>query len=124
MAKSRKAKRVQRIELRKSISWAAKYHEQYVLVDDGKVYYCLAYMKSGKAALILYTAAGMGVVSGKQRLTCHWHLATDGDLAIARLDGSLFQDLDHIGNASLPEPGMSCRALDRKVKFWRERKWN
>ncbi len=110
MAKS-KSQREKRSQLRKTVNWAAKFHQQYAVVDE-KVYYCLAYMHKGKAAL---QALSGDKGQYAKILTEHpERFATDGDIVIARLAGELSPSGDEVG-------WTSCKALRRKIQWWRER---
>lgn len=120
MTRSRKARRVARREKRSSINWAAKFHEQYAVIENiGEVFYCQAIMEKGKAALKVFS----GDFPLPTRLLFRpkqlgsMRIATDGDMVIARLRDEL-PKINAVVTALTP----SCKALERKIKWRRERR--
>ncbi len=141
-----KADKAKKRHLNRTISWAARFNGKLVMLN-GKIYYAMACMHKGEGALelrngeerekLLRWKTGMqarvatgGFLDQKGNSLSDFdsvlraplpvlpvRVATDGDIVIARLAGDL---------PSLPESffasGGSCKALRRKIKFWRERK--
>ncbi len=116
---NRKQKRAQN----ESISWAARYHDQYVMLN-GELHYCLACMRRGKGALQLIDWKERASfftmeLSGRTLSLTNITPATDGDIVIARLAGVLpGSTYEFFGESKGPT---SCKALRRKIDYWREK---
>lgn len=114
--------RAEKREQNKTISWAAKHHDQYVMLN-GELHYCLACMRHGKGALQLIDSKERAsfFTMDMENLIPGVNSATDGDIVIARLAGELpgpEMAYKFYGEA---KGATSCKALRRKIKYWREK---
>jgi len=110
--------RNQKQQQRATISWAARYHDRYVMLN-GELHYCLACMRHGRGTLQLIdwkeraTFFTMELLAARIKLWEELIPATDGDIVIARLAGVL------PGSTGESKGPTSCKALRRKIEYWR-----